>query len=502
MKIHDTQQAEKKALIIGGGIAGLLAARVLSEYYDDVLIIERDSFPEKPGTRPGTPQSFHLHQVLPRGEMIIEQLFPNFLKDLWDLGAFQMKQRPAQMINPYGVFSFPGDEKAITYSRALLEWALRQRVQSISTVRFLPQHEVVELSTNEDHTRVVGAYVRQRGQVEEQKLLSADLVLDTSGRSSKLPGWLSSRGYKLAEDERIEARIGYSTRTYKMPSHTEDVPALVVIDGDPASDHAIGGVLKSIEGNVWMACLAGIDGHYPPTDAQGFDEGLTQLISPVIAEALQQAEPLTEPRGYRLPACIRHHYEMMERWPKGLLVMGDALCFFDPIYGQGMTLAAIEADTIATSLREEQGQIHEQRLLQQMQESIYPAWWRSALEDLRWPGVTHSGPEQIKGRELLHRYFDFCLKQATEKFGEAAQTGSFNPRYMDYLMMNWLFISPRAVVNTDMLNFLLESETPARRQAILDHIFEGYDQTRIAEILEEIVPDFHLGFEMPSFFAQ
>jgi 2-polyprenyl-6-methoxyphenol hydroxylase-like FAD-dependent oxidoreductase len=492
---------EKKAIVIGGGIAGLLAARVLAEQYDDVLVIERDGRPEKPGARPGTPQSFHLHQVLPRGEAVLQELFPRFLDDLKALGAFQRDDSANCMVNPYGTISFPagaGEQKMITYSRGLLEWTIRQRVQAIPHIRFLYHYEVTGLATNADRTSITGVHIRERGQLEQQTTLAADLVIEASGRSSKLPQWLTTLGYQLPEDEYVTSAIGYSTRYYKMLPDKQNV-GVIVIDPDPATGNFTGGVLKAIEGDTWAVCLASAGGHYPAIDAGGFEEGLAQLYNPALAELLREAEPLTEPRGYRLPKCVRHHYERMEQWPTGLLVLGDALCAFDPIYGQGMTVAAIEADTLAACLRDQQLQPQphfERYVLKLLQEAIYPAWWRSAIEDLRWPGVTHQGPEPLKGVKLLHKFFDLCIRQSTRQLVKQAQTGDFNMQYMSYFLMNWLFISPRDVINASMLDFLLESETPEQKQAILKELFEGYDQS-IEVVLDEIVPHFTYDFGNP-----
>jgi 2-polyprenyl-6-methoxyphenol hydroxylase-like FAD-dependent oxidoreductase len=422
------------------------------------------------------------------------------MNDLLALGAFSAQHAVVQMINAYGTIPFPGDGNVITYSRGLLEWVLRQRVQALANVRFMYHQEVTTLATADDGTRksVTGIHIQARGQLEQQTQLLADLVVDASGRFSKLPQWLAALGYELPEDERLSAGIGYSTRYYKVPQHKQDM-AVMVIEGDPATGNATGGVLKVIEDNTWAVCLTSVGGHYPPTDAKGFDAGLTQLISPVLAEMLQGAEPLTEPRGYRLPECVRHHYERMEQWPAGLLVLGDAFCCFDPIYGQGITVAAIEADTLATCLHEAQGQPgFERRTLKLMQEAIYPAWWRSTIEDLRWPGVIYSGPEPLKDIPLLHKYFDLCLKQSTLKLVQLMQKGEFNPLYMNYFLMNWLFISPRSVINASMLDSLLEGETPAKKQAILTELFDGYDQQNIAAILAEAVPEFSLSFGEPS----
>src|SRR5689334_13113894 len=247
----------KKAIVIGGGIAGLLAARVLAEHYGDVLVIERDGHPEKPGTRPGTPQSFHLHQVLPRGEAMLQELFPGFLDDLQALGAFPMRDTLTFMTNPYGMIPFPAgtdDKIAITYSRGLLEWAIRQRVQATAHIHFLYHHEVTGLATNADSTRITGVRVRERGLLEQQETLTADLVIEASGRSSKLSQWLTALGYKLPDDEYVTSAIGYSTRYYKMPSDKRNV-AIMLIDPDPATGNFTSGVLKAIENDTWAVCL-------------------------------------------------------------------------------------------------------------------------------------------------------------------------------------------------------------------------------------------------------
>src|SRR5262245_38000432 len=197
------------ALVIGGGIAGLLAARVLSEVYDEVLVVERDARPEQAGTRPGVPQSFHLHQVLPRGEQLLERLFPGFLADLQAGGAFPTQNTLVYMVNSYGTIPFPNDGEGFTYNRGLLEWVLRERVQALANVRFLYHQEVTGLATTDDHLRVTGVHIRERGQREQQMTLLGELVIEASGRSSKLPQWLAGLDYTLAEDERVTSGIGY-----------------------------------------------------------------------------------------------------------------------------------------------------------------------------------------------------------------------------------------------------------------------------------------------------
>ncbi|HEU5373906.1 MAG TPA: FAD-dependent monooxygenase [Ktedonobacteraceae bacterium] len=478
-----------KALIIGGGIAGLLAARVLCEFYGEVLILERDSQPEQAGARPGSPQSFHLHQVLPRGDMILEELFPGFIDDLLDQGAFATQNSMVQWSNRYGTMTMPQSEKSASYSRGLLEWVLRQRVRALSNVRFLYQQEVMDLEISADRARITGVHVRQRGQVEQRELLAADLVVEASGRASRLPQWLQALGFQLPEDERLVSSIGYSTRYYKIPTDKKGCPAINVVDSNPAAGNSASGVVRAIENGIWATCLSTIGGNeYPSIDADEYEAGFTRLGNPRLAELLRGAEPLGDPRGFRIPQCIRHHYEQMEQWPAGLLVLGDAFCYFDPVYGQGMTVAAIEVEALARCLREQREQFlpgFERRVLQQMQEAIYPAWWLSALEDLRWPGVTHSGGEPFKGVRVLHRYFDLALKRMTDQF-ENPQAG-FNPQLLNYMLMTALLIAPRDVINITMLRVLLDNQTHVEQQALLGDMFQGYSQS-IEAVLNEIAP--------------
>src|SRR5258708_23866640 len=201
MMSMNTSAKKEKGLIIGGGRAGLLAARVVSEEYGEVLVIERDGRPEKAGTRPGAHQSFHLHQVLPRGEQILEGLFPGFLADLRAGGAFPTQNTLIQMTNLYGTIPFPGDGNGFTYNRGLLEWVLRQRVQALPNVRFLYHQEVTGLATTADCLRVTGIHIRERGQLEQQTTLSGDLVIEASGHSSKLRQWLAALCDEVTEHE-------------------------------------------------------------------------------------------------------------------------------------------------------------------------------------------------------------------------------------------------------------------------------------------------------------
>ncbi|WP_280430088.1 NAD(P)/FAD-dependent oxidoreductase [Nocardia brasiliensis] len=470
-----------KAIVIGGGIAGLLAARVLAEHYTEVLVLDRDVEPGPGVRRRGVPQTFHLHQMLPRGEQVLERLLPGFLDDVLRLGAFPLAEATLTWTNRYGTMTMPSPEQGAFYSRGLVEQAIRDRVRAIENVRFGYERQVVELVAAGDGTRITG--VRCRGDVSgATTTLSADLVVDASGRSSKLPQWLSQLGFQAPPDETVTSGIGYSTRYYRVPRDRPAVPALVVIENDYRTGNPAGGVLKRIEDDVWSACLSGIGGQYPPVDAAGFDAGLTELINPAMAEALCGAEPLTAPRGFRIPVCVRRHYEQMTRWPAGLLVLGDAMCTVDPIYGQGMTVAAIQAEAVAEYLAEEHGPGGELDMLRRLQQASYPAWWLSALEDLRWPGVVHNGPAFAR-IPLLHKYFDLALERMTQQF--TGDGTAFDPTFLTFFAMTGLIATPADVVNETMLKALLNgADTDAQRALRAELAAYGDD---IGTVLAEAV---------------
>lgn len=471
-------------MVIGGGIAGLLTARVLSEHYGKVVVLDRDVAPAAGVRRRGVPQSFHLHQMLPRGELILEQLFPGFLDDVLRLGAFPLTDAVLNWTNRYGTMLMPGPEQGAFYSRGLVEQVIRQRVESIANVHFDYARTVVDLCATDDRARITGVRSRHSSRPESGTTMSADLVVDASGRSSKLPQWLSVLGYATPPDEVVTSGIGYSTRYYRVPDAKKNALALLVIENDYTAGIPAGGVLKRIEGDVWSVCLSGIGGLYPPTDAAGFDLGLTQLISPAIAEALRDAEPLTTPRGFRIPICVRRHYEQMEQWPAGLLVLGDALSTVDPIYGQGMTVAAIQAENIATCLREQDGPDFERDALRRLQRASYPAWWLSALEDLRWPGVEHTGGRPFRHVGLLHKYFDLAVERMTRQFtGPGAVP---DPTFLSYFAMTGLLVAPGVVVNGTMLDALLDGASTEAAQAIREEIRAHGEP--ISTVLADAVP--------------
>ncbi|MCY9086563.1 FAD dependent oxidoreductase [Bacillus spizizenii] len=490
--LKSPQTEVEKALVIGGGIAGLLTARVLSDYYKKVVIVERDELPQDPSTRPGTPQSFHPHRVLPRGKRIIDRFFPGYVEDLLNKGAHSTENEKITRFTPYGSLAVVVDQKNASSSRALLEWTIRQRVQNISNIHFITKGEVIGFLTSADHKKVTGVHIKERGEQKQERTIATDLVVDTSGRSSKLVKWLKEMGHEVPESERLKVSFGYSTRYYRVSPHVKEKWGLVSTEAEPEKGNGAVGIMY-IEDNLAQTLLFSAGGeHYPPTNPEEYEKELYTLANPMMTELVKEFKPISAPRGYRASESIRQHFEQMEDWPSGLLVAGDALCNFDPIHGQGMTVAAIEAEMLDICLREQRHTPHpnfERKVLQRMQQAIEPAWWLSSIADLRWKGVKHVGAEPLKGVTFAQKYFDLYVKQAVKQANEKNNSSMFQ----QYIMMNALVLSPREVINSRMLNMILTGDGSLEEKQLLAELGDASEK-QMQERLNQLIPSFELAF--------
>jgi 2-polyprenyl-6-methoxyphenol hydroxylase-like FAD-dependent oxidoreductase len=499
---HYEKKTEKQALVIGASIAGLLAARVLSDYYTNVLVVERDTFPDNLETRAGTPQAFHVHRFLPRGKMILEGFFPGYVDDLIAAGGYPVQGKLGRIVKPNGLSTVYSPEKDASCSRALLEWKIRQRIQALPNVRILSNKEVIGLQGSPDRNQVSGVYLRERGQLDERTAVDADLVVDASGRTSKLSQWLQEWDYTLPPEAQVVANIGYSTRYYKASPEIIDAVGTLVIDELPLEGKSGVGILPIENDTLWVT-LFSTGGKYPAIDPAEFEREISHLnrLGGELATALKETEALAPPRGYRMPVCERHYFEKAERWPTGLLAIGDAFCHFDPIYGQGMTVAAIEAETLAASLDEQQQHPQpdfERRTLQRMQDAISLAWWFSAVSDMRNPHVRYEGVDQPQDVALIHCYLDLYYKYSQEHPVAMELSMSVpQPTLIKFILLSGLMIPPVAIFNAPTFSLLLDEEAASDEPQVLHELTERY-QLSPAEILEKIIPAFSLQFDAPS----
>ncbi|NLE81851.1 MAG: FAD-binding monooxygenase [Rhodococcus sp.] len=383
-----------RAVVLGGSMAGLLAARVLSEKFREVIVVERDPLPESATRRRGTPQDRHIHGLAARGQQVLDELFPGFTRDMQAQGVPVLDQLADARLYFSGHRLQQGTSGVtiVCASRPFLEAYVRTRVRALPAVTVLDCCNSVGLMTTDDRSRVVGARIFRRADGSTSEELEADLVVDATGRGSRLPVWLQDLGYEAPAEEKTPIRVGYATRIYSLASSALS-PEHAVITA-PTPQHPRGAGLSTLEGGRLLVTLMGILGDYPPTDPDGFLAFARSLQFPDVYDVIRDAEPLEDPVAARFPASTRHRYERLHAFPEGLLVTGDAVCSFNPIYGQGMTVAALDALAIRAHL-EKNGRGRPQDYLRRIAKVIDIPWDMAAGGDLAYPGV-----EGIRTRKI------------------------------------------------------------------------------------------------------
>ncbi|MBL8162699.1 MAG: FAD-dependent monooxygenase [Anaerolineae bacterium] len=396
------------AVVMGASITGLLAARALSETFERVTVIDRDRLPESGEYRSGVPQSRHLHTLLVRGQQILDELFPGFSNDIAASGAPEVEWGVNHTyVTPAGLAqTAPTGIKSNQVTRAELEWLVRHRVMNLPNVRFLSETEVSGLITSADHRDVMGVYINARGDQHTTQML-ANLVVDASGRKSKLPDWLREMGYDAPAETVVNAHTGYATRWYTMPEAGPHDWAIVV-QTRPAEKLYRGGGLMQMEGGRWVVTLLGANGDYPPTDEQGFMDYARSLASPMLYEAIKDAEPITPIYGYRKLENVARHYERLTRRPENLIVMGDAAIALNPIYGQGMSKSAMEALLLRDLLAKTRDLRGFAATFQKRLPRVSAgAWMMATAEDMRYPAVEGALPGLVM--RMSHAYLDMVI---------------------------------------------------------------------------------------------
>ncbi len=373
-------------------MAGLLAARVLSEHFERVTIIERDQLIDDAQPRKGVPQGRHVHGLLAGGAAVLGKYFPDLFATLAQDGAVPLSTSDIHRYQ-LGVWvaTVPSPIKALWQSRPFLEQHVRTCLATRNNVYILDACEVTRLKMEDE--RITGVFLRHRSGELRDAELAANLVIDASGRGSRAPQWLASLGYGQVEETSVKIDVGYASRIYRCPDQSLTAWKVLFVLGPPPNKKRMG-VISPIEGGYWMVTLAGVLRDYPPDDAAGFLDYARSLAQPEVYEAIKEAEPITPITVYKYSANRWLHFERLSRLPEGFIVTGDAVCSFNPVYGQGMSIAAIEAKTLDTCLREQQsgtGNSHPisfpQRFQRAIAREIRTPWMLSTGEDLRYPGT-------------------------------------------------------------------------------------------------------------------
>jgi 2-polyprenyl-6-methoxyphenol hydroxylase-like FAD-dependent oxidoreductase len=374
-------RSDGRAVVVGASMAGLLTARVLTEFFPQVTVVDRDDLTGGPVPRRGVPQSRHSHALLSGGVQALQSLFPDLVADLLQHGAeicdFQADSRlfaSGRLLRQQ-----PSDLVAIAVSRPLLEDRVRQAVLSTPGVAVLAPAQLVDLRAEDG--RVTGVRVRQ-GEADTD--VSAELVVDATGRGSHTPTWLAEHGLPRPVESTVDVGLTYASWVF--PRRTGDLDGARFLLIPPTPEVPRVGSALAIEGGRWMVGSAGYRGDAAPLDLDGLRRFAATLPARDLADLIAGREPLEPPRAHRFPASLRHHYERLPVFPEGLLVTGDALSSFNPIYGQGMTIAAFEALALRDELAAG-GPDLPRRFFAHAARLIDVAWDLAAGSDLALPMV-------------------------------------------------------------------------------------------------------------------
>jgi 2-polyprenyl-6-methoxyphenol hydroxylase-like FAD-dependent oxidoreductase len=397
----------RHAVVIGGSVGGLLAARVLSGHFEQVTVVERDPAPEGAEPRKGVPQGKHVHALFGGGVAVLERLYPGIFEELVAAGAVACDFARDLRWYHQGVWKLRTESglRSFWQTRPFLEAHVRRRTAGAPGVRCLHRCEAVRLLGDAAGTRVTGVEVRHRGAAERTERLEAGLVVDASGRGGRAPQWLAELGYAAPEETTVGVGIGYASRFYeRRPEAGRDWRVLAVFATPPGRTRS--GYLFPVEGGRWLATAVGRLNDQPPGDERGYLEFVRSLEVPDFYEAIKGARPLSPVSTFTYPAERWRRYGRLARFPDGLVVLGDAVCSFNPVYGQGMSVAALQADLLDRVLRDCGGAAVpaglSKRFLRRAAGVIATPWRIATCSDFMYPRTQGRRPF---GTRLLNWYF-------------------------------------------------------------------------------------------------
>jgi 2-polyprenyl-6-methoxyphenol hydroxylase-like FAD-dependent oxidoreductase len=426
----------KQAVVIGGGVGGLAAAAAVSDYFEDVIVLERDELPDQTMPRAGTPQARHAHALLGGGERALESLFPGFTTALTEAGAVRYRVGLDMLHEMPGYKPFPQRDlgwDAYAMSRPLIEFTVREKLRHRPNVTLQDKSRAIRLVTTEDGRAVSAVELVASGGAS--KTLGADLIIDASGRGAMTLDALKATNGPLPTESVVGIDMAYATCLFAIP---DDRPrqwkCVLTFPAPPQGKRAA--IIFPIEGNRWIVSLGGAHGDTPPGDLDGFLAFAKELPTTTIYRAIKHAEPLSEVARFAFPESVRRHFERLESFPRGLLPLGDSVCRFNPIYGQGMTVAAKEAcvlrDLLAASVSasdplEGLGPA----FFAAIQEVIDTPWTAAAVTDFIYPETRGDRPADL---------------ETTLKFGQAIVRLAARDANVHKLRMEVLnLLKPRSV---------------------------------------------------------
>jgi len=392
--------ARRHAIVLGGSMAGLGAARALVSHFERITLVERDELSDCARHRKGVPQGQHAHGLLPAGYRVLADYFPQMMAELVAEGALRGDLTGDFLWYQYGGWKLRADSglDGIVVSRPHLERKVRDNVLALPRLALLQGHDSEAPVFDPVSRRVTGLRVKKRA-TGESLTLEADLVVDALGRGSPSPKWLAAWGYGQVEETNVPIDVGYATAVFERRAGDLYGATGAVIAGTAPQSTRLAATLGA-EGDRWIVTLAGCLRDYPPTDLLGWRAFAKTLPARELFDMVKDREPLGPIASYRFAANRHCHYERLNDFPAGYLVMGDAVCSFNPVYGQGMSVALAEARALDDCLAAGDGELAP-RFFREVTRIVASPWAIATGEDYRYPQVEGRRPP---GFAMISRY--------------------------------------------------------------------------------------------------
>jgi 2-polyprenyl-6-methoxyphenol hydroxylase-like FAD-dependent oxidoreductase len=379
------------AAVMGASVAGLLAARALAEHFEKVTVLEKDACPADGAPRGGVPQGRHTHILLPAGARVLEKFFPGRLAELLRDGARKFDYGLSQFyVSGMWLPRVAANLEAFAQTRPFLEQRLRRWVSELPNVRIVYQTNAIAPLLDAANAHVTGLEIAEAGGARKQ--LSADLLVDATGRHSRIPAWLAEKGFGELPETNVGIDLGYATGLFEIPADAlPDHPMLYIVGPPPEKTRV--GVVFQVENGIAYGGLAGYHGDYPPAELDAFLSFAKSLSQPHVFDVLSRAKLCTPIAQFRIPTAVRRHYRRMTRFPAGILPLGDAICSLDPAFGQGMTAAALEAEALSRCLSQGlQDEALTRAYLRAVDACLDAPWMLCCAENFKYPQTTGPRP--------------------------------------------------------------------------------------------------------------